>query len=113
MEQLRLLYRNSDGDVPVNADLRFHRVFLCADEEVLSNADVSLVKCFEADCEAADYVSRNSREGLGGQYYFAWMPMKVAETVALWKGLEDNDLERLAPRLIEENSPEIWESVAY
>jgi hypothetical protein len=113
IEQLRLLYRNSDGGVPVNADLRSHRVFLFADEEVLSNADASLIKCIEADYEAADYVPRNSRGGLGEQYYFGWMPMKVAEIVALWKELEDNDLERLAPQMIEGNSPKIWESVAY
>jgi hypothetical protein len=41
------------------------------------------------------------------------MLIKVAEIVALWKELEDNDLEMLAPQMIEGNSAKIWESVAY
>tara|TARA_R110002003_G_scaffold118_6_gene10554 strand:- start:478 stop:1092 length:615 start_codon:yes stop_codon:yes gene_type:complete len=111
MEQLRLLYRNGDGGVPMNADLRSHRVFLLADEEVLSDADAFLVKCVEADYEAADHVPRNTR--LGGQRYFGWMPMRSAEIVELWKELEFNDLERIAPRTIAGSHLKIWENVAW
>jgi len=113
MEQVRLLYRNGDGGVAMNADFRSHRVFLFADAEVLSKANAILVKCVEADYEAADYVPRHSRGGLGKHYYFGWMPMKAPEVVALWKELEVNDLEDIAPRMIEGRSPKIWESVAY
>lgn len=103
----------------MNTDLRSHRVFLFADTEVLSNADAFFVKCVEADYEATDYVPKfvRSRGGLmDEQYYFGWMPMKVAEVVALWKELECNELEDLAPHKIEGCSlvsPEIWESVAF
>jgi hypothetical protein len=113
MEQLRLRYRSGDGGVPVNAYLRSHRVFLSAGGEVLSNADTSVVICVEVDYEAADYVPRNSRGGWGRRYCLGCMLIKVAEIVALWKELEDNDLEMLAPQMIEGNSAKIWESVAY
>jgi hypothetical protein len=113
MEQLRLLYRNGDGGVAMNADFRSHRVFLFADQEVLSTVDAFLVKCVEADYEATDYVPRNARGGLGPHYYFGWMPTKVVEIVALWKELVYNDLESLAPRMIEGSSTKIWESVVY
>ncbi|KAH7377903.1 hypothetical protein BKA66DRAFT_443151 [Pyrenochaeta sp. MPI-SDFR-AT-0127] len=111
MEQLRLLYRNGDGGVPINADFRSHRVFLLADEEVLSDADAVFIKCVQADYEAGDYVPRNT--WLGGQSYFGWMPMKAAEIVELWKELEYNDLQRIAPRAIGGNHLKTWGGVAY
>jgi hypothetical protein len=61
----------------MNADLRSHRMFLVADEEVLSDADAFLVRCVEADYEAADYVPRNTR--MGGQRYFGWMRTRSSE----------------------------------
>ncbi|KAF2820808.1 hypothetical protein CC86DRAFT_332805 [Ophiobolus disseminans] len=111
MDQLRLLYGNGDGGVPMNADLKTHRVFLLADKEVLSDAEVSLIKCVQADYEAADYVPRNTR--VGGQSFFGWMPMKAAEIVELWKELEYNDLERLAPPTIGVSHPETWKNMAW
>jgi hypothetical protein len=83
IEQLRLRYKNGDRGIPVNAHLRSHRIFLSANEEVLSNTDTSIIKCVEAGYEAADYIPRDSRGGRGGQYYFGWMLVKVAEIVAL------------------------------
>jgi hypothetical protein len=111
MEQLRLLYRTSDGCVPMNADLRSHRVFLLADEEVLSATDAFIVKCVEADYEAADHVPRNTWQG--GQWYFGWMRMRSAERVELWLELEDEDLERIAPRWVAGSTPEVWESMVW
>jgi hypothetical protein len=111
MEQLRLLYRNGDGGVPMNADLRSHRMFLVADEEVLSDADAFLVKCVEADYEAADHVPRNTR--MGAQWYFGWTRIRSSEIVELWKELEFNDLERIAPRTVAGSHPEVWENMAW
>jgi hypothetical protein len=111
MEQLRLLYRNGDGGVPMNADLRSHRVFLLADEEVLSNANVFPLKCVEADYEAADHVPRDWR--VGRQRYFGWMPMRSADIVGLWKELEFNALERIAPQTIGGSHLVIWENMAW
>ncbi|KAH7093222.1 hypothetical protein FB567DRAFT_170067 [Paraphoma chrysanthemicola] len=111
MEQLRLLYRNGDGGVPMNADFRSHRVFLLADEEVLSDADACLIKCVEADYEAADHVPRNTR--LGGQRYFGWMPMRSAEIMELWKELESEDLSTIAPPTIGGSHLSLWENDAW
>jgi len=36
-----------------------------------------------------------------------------AGIVALWKELEYDDLETLAPQIIQGTSPKIWESVVY
>ncbi|OAK94636.1 hypothetical protein IQ06DRAFT_298158 [Phaeosphaeriaceae sp. SRC1lsM3a] len=111
MEQLRLLYKTGDGSVPMNANLRSHRVFLLADGKVLSDADTFLVKCVSADYEAADHVPRNTWQG--GQWYFGWMLMKSAEIVELWNELEFEDLERIAPRTVAGRTPEVWESMAW
>jgi hypothetical protein len=111
MEQLRLRYRNGDGGVPIQPALPQQRVFLLADEEVLSDADASLVKCVEADYEAADHVPRHTR--MGGQSYFGWMPLKTGEIVALWKELEYLTLEEIAPPTIGGSHLVIWESMAY
>lgn len=76
MAQLRLLYRNGEGGVPMNSELRSHRVFLVADEEVLlsGDADAAVIKCVQADYVAADYVPGNT--WVGGQSYFGWMRVK-------------------------------------
>jgi hypothetical protein len=111
MEQLRLLYRTGDGGVPMNADLRSHHSFLFADEEVLSNADAFLIKCVQADYEAADYVPRNVR--VDGQHYFGWMKMEFADVLGLWNELEYNDLEGLAPRPVDGSHRQIRKSVAF
>ncbi|KAH6639117.1 hypothetical protein C7974DRAFT_126550 [Boeremia exigua] len=111
MEQLRLQYRNSDGGVPINADLWSHRVFLLADKEVLLDTNAFLLKCVEADYEAADHVPRNT--WLGGQWYFGWMLMRSAEIVELWKELEFYDLDRIAPRTVAGCHPEIWKNMAW
>jgi hypothetical protein len=109
IDQLRLLYRNANGSVPMNADLRSHRVFLLADEEVLLHNDGITVKCVEADYEASNHTG-NARVP---QRYFGWMTMKAADIVALWHELVYNDLERLAPWVVEGSSPEIWENDVY
>jgi hypothetical protein len=111
MEQLRLRYRNGDGGIPIKPALLQQRVFLLADEEVLSDAGASLVKCVEADYEALDHVPRHTR--YFGQRYFGWMPMNTAEIVALWKELEGESLERIAPETIGGSHLVIWESMAY
>jgi hypothetical protein len=94
----------------MNADLRSHRIVPLADEDTPSDAEALLVKCVEANYEAADHVPRNT--WLGGQSCFGWIPTKSAEVVELWKELEFNDLERIAPKMIAGRHPETWESIA-
>jgi hypothetical protein len=89
----------------MNADLRSHRMFLVADKDVLSDADAFLVMCVEADYKAADHVPRNTR--MGRQRYFGWMRTRSSEIVELWKEVEFNDLERIAPPTVAGSHPEI------
>ncbi|KAH7089819.1 hypothetical protein FB567DRAFT_578359 [Paraphoma chrysanthemicola] len=109
IEQLRLLYRNGDGSALISAGLRSHRVFLVADDEILSEADASAVKCVEADYEAANHVG-NKRVP---QRYFGWMPMRAGCVVELWKHLENRELESIAPQTIGGSHLEIWEDEQY
>ena len=99
-------------------------MFFVADEEVLSDSNpfslfdsnVSsaspLVKCVKADYEAAEHVPRNTRLGWG-QRYLGWMLMKCAEVVELWKELELNDLQRIAPKRIGGSHLVVWENVVW
>lgn len=107
MDQLRLLYNNGDGGGPMNTDLRSHRVFLVADDEILSDVDAFTVKCVEVDYRTEDYIPRNPR--FGGQRYFGWMPMKAGCVAGLWKHLEFRDLDRIAPPTIGGSHLVIWE----
>ncbi|KAF7677363.1 hypothetical protein GT037_004222 [Alternaria burnsii] len=81
IDQLRQLYNrsSSEGSQPMNADFNWHRIFLFADDEVLSDPAASIVKCVDAEYRVEDYISRNPR--VGGQRYFGWMriePRSVA-----------------------------------
>ncbi|OAL04191.1 hypothetical protein IQ06DRAFT_199246, partial [Phaeosphaeriaceae sp. SRC1lsM3a] len=107
LDELRRLYNSGDGGPPVNADLRSHRVFLVADDDVLSDVDTFTVKCVEADYEASNHIPRNAR--LGRQRYFGWMPMKAGYIVQLWKELETFPFETIAPQTIGESHLVIWE----
>jgi len=109
MDQLRLLYRTGEGGLPINADLRSHRVFLVADDEILSDSTVSTVKCVETDYEAANHVGH----WRAPQRYFGWMPMGARDAVGLWKHLQDRRLERIAPATIGGSHLVVWEDVLY
>lgn len=73
----------------MHADFRSHRVFLFADEDILANNDTLLVKCVEADYDAATYTPESARQrGKNApQSYFGWMMMKAVSVVALWMEL--------------------------
>jgi hypothetical protein len=109
MEHLRLLYKNGDGGTPISADLRSHRVFLVADDEILSDADASTVKCVEADYKASNHIGTARVP----QRYFGWIHLVSEDVLGLWKELEVHDLETLAPQMIEGSSPKIWKSVGF
>ena len=95
----------------MNADLQSHRVFLVADDEVLSDVDTFVVKLVEADYEAADHISRAPRRF--PQRCFGWMLMKAGQTVELWKELENRDLSELAPETIGGSHLVVWENFSY
>lgn len=68
MDQLRQLYNSGDRGQPMNMDYNLHRIFLFADDEVLSDPAASIVKCVDADYCANDHIPQNKR--MGGQQYF-------------------------------------------
>ncbi|KAI8938332.1 hypothetical protein NX059_005983 [Plenodomus lindquistii] len=109
MDQLRSFYRNGgngDNNTPMNADLRTHRVFLVADDDVLSDTDNAFtikhdcftVKCVEADYEAANHVGDARR--CMPQRYFGWMPMRAGYVIELWRNLRDHEMQTIAPEMI-------------
>lgn len=105
-EQLRLLYINSDGGVPVNSNLRSHRVFLVVDEEVLSGVEGCIVMCVEADYLAEEHVSHNPR---CPQRYWGFMKMRADEVAQLWQELKLFDFQTIAPETIGGSHLVVWE----
>jgi hypothetical protein len=84
----------------MNADYNLHRIFLVADDEVLSDPShpTPVIKCVDADYRAEDYIPQNTR--VGGQRYFGWMPMKAGSVAELWAHLDLFDMNRIAPQTI-------------
>ncbi|CAN9242411.1 unnamed protein product [Alternaria sp. RS040] len=100
IDQLRPLYNSSssEGSQPMNADFNWHRIFLFADNEVLSDPAVSIVKCVDAEYRAEDYIPRNPR--VGGQRYFGWMRMEPGSVAYLWAELGQFEMSDFAPPTI-------------
>jgi hypothetical protein len=109
MDQLRAVYRDRVGGMPMNADFQDHyQLFLLADEEVLADPELEMVKCVEFNYDAAQHVPRNSRLG-GAQRYFGWMKMKVETVPYLWNELGYRTLDSIAPQTIAGMHLEAWE----
>jgi hypothetical protein len=98
IDQLRQIYNSGEGGQPMNADYNLHRIFLFADNEVLSDPDASIVKCVDADYRAEDYIPRNTR--MGGQRYFGWMRMMAGSVADLWDQLGMFEMSTIAPPTI-------------
>jgi hypothetical protein len=107
MDQLRQLYNSGEGGQPMNADYKLHRIFLFADDEVLSDPAGSIVKCVDADYRAEDHISRNPR--VGRQRYFGWMPMKAGSVAEFWSRLDLDDMSEIAPQTIGGSHLIIWQ----
>ena len=106
MDQLRAVYRDRVGGMPMNADFQDHyQLFLLVDEEVLADPELEIVKC---NYDAAQHVPRNSRLG-GAQRYFGWMKMKVETVPYLWNELGYWTLDSIAPQTIAGMHLEAWE----
>jgi hypothetical protein len=111
MDQLRQRYNNGDGGPPMNKDYRSHRVFLVADNEVLSSVDATttIIKCVDTDYQAADHTPKNWR--LGTQRYFGWMPMLASCVAELWVELGFFPLQGIAPATIGGKQLEVWDAM--
>jgi hypothetical protein len=108
IDQLRQLYNSGEGGQPMNADYKLHRIFLFADDEVLSDTDTSIVKCVDAGYRAEDYIPQNTR--MGGQRYFGWMRMMAGSVVDLWDQLAIFEMSTIAPPTIGGNPLVVWGS---
>jgi hypothetical protein len=107
MDQLRQLYNSGEGGQPMNADYNLHRIFLFADDEVLSDPTASIVKCVDADYRAEDYIPRNKR--MGGQRYFGWMRMRAGSVAELWVCLDLFEMSTIAPLTIGGSHLAVWD----
>ena len=107
MDQLRQLYNSGEGSQPMNADYHLHRIFLFADDEVLSGPAASIVKCVDADYRAEDHIPRNKR--MGGQNYFGWMRMRAGSVAELWIHLNLFVMSKIASPTIGGGHLVIWD----
>jgi hypothetical protein len=103
MDQLRQLYNSGEGGQPMNADFKSHRIFLFADDEVLSGVD-STVKCVDANYRAEDYLPRHTR----GQRYSGWMRMNARSIANFWIELGLHYMYDIAPPIIGGIQLVIW-----
>jgi hypothetical protein len=85
---IRQIYRDAVGGSPMgmittlNPD---HQIFLLADEEVLQDPDLSLLKVVQADYAPDEYKDD------GPQRYYGWMTMDPGSLIYLWAELEEVD----------------------
>jgi hypothetical protein len=116
IDQLRDLYNSAEEgggqQQPMNWDYKLRRVFLFADDEVLSEPTATAnVKCVDADYRAENYISRNPR--VFPQRYFGWMPMRAGSVAELWSRLNDWELSRIAPPTIGGSHLVVWDGVIW
>lgn len=104
LEQVRHLYHESGGGQPMNTDKDPWRVFILADEEVLTNPDLGVIKVVAADYDAVACIPRNPR--FGPQRYFGWLKMSSAHVLTLWFQLEIYTLEQVGNHT--EGGPGAW-----
>jgi hypothetical protein len=83
--------------------LQSRRVFLFADDEMLSDPSASILNCMDADYLAEDGVPQNRRTE-GRQYfqrnfqrYFGWIPIRVGSVANLWIRLVLFEMSDIAP----------------
>lgn len=109
MDQLRQIYKQAAGGVPMNADEPNHRVFLFVDEDSMASTteEEPWIKCVQVDYDAARYVPKSTR--VGGQRYFGWMKMPARCVLSLWKHLIDRDLYEIAPYIIRGLHLVLWD----
>lgn len=107
MDELRQLYNCGEDGEPMNADYKLHRIFLYADDEVLSDPTASIVKCVDADYRAEDHIPRHTR--MGGQRYFGWMRMAAGSVTDLWAHLDLAVMSEIAPPTIGGSHLVVWD----
>jgi hypothetical protein len=95
----------------MNMNFPLHRIFLVADDVTFADAEPSTIKAVDGDYRAENYIPRNNWNG--GQRYFGWMPMRAHEVVEMWKHLDYDCLDRIAPPTIKGSHLVIWENDCY
>ena len=104
LEEVRQLYHDGAGGQPMNTANDPWRVFMLADEEVLTKPDLGVVKCVAADYDAAACVPRNPH--FGPQRYFGWLRMPSTHVLKLWVELDTYCLEQIVNHTL--GGPGAW-----
>ena len=112
IDQVRESYNGIDETQPMNKFDSLRRVFLVADEEVLSEANATVVKAASAGYTPVVYDATWDSRGCR-QRYFGWMKMTTGRVLDLWRDLENQDFETIAPPTIGESHLVIWDGVYY
>jgi hypothetical protein len=82
LNDVRELYLDGSGGQPLNVDREQRRIFLLADDEVLQDPDLALLKVVAADFGPGDALPRHGR--VGPRYYFGWITMPTTAIYDLW-----------------------------
>jgi hypothetical protein len=104
-DEICQFYRDAVGGSPMgmmttlNPD---HQIFLLADEEVLQDPDLSLLKVVQADYDPDEYRDDDP------QRYYGWMTMDPGSLIYLWAELEDVDF-GLSDLICSESPGAFWE----
>ena len=95
-----------------NSAYRSRRVFLLADEDVLTGQYLGWLKCVDLDYQETVYDPQWNSRGMR-QRYFGWTKMTTGSVLGLWNESGDHGLECIAPPSVGGEVLEIWESAAW
>jgi hypothetical protein len=104
-DEIYQIYRDAVGSSPMgmmttlNPD---HQIFLLADEEVLQDLNLSLLKVVQADYDPDGYKDDDP------QRYYGWMIMDPGSLIYLWAELEEAD-SGLSDLISSESPGAFWE----
>ena len=95
-----------------NLAYRSRRVFLLADEDVLTDQLLGWLKCVDLGYQETVYDPQWDSRGMR-QRYVGWMKMTTSSVLGLWNELLYHGLECIAAPTVGGEVLEIWESVAW
>jgi hypothetical protein len=104
-DEICQIYRDAVGGSPMETMTTLnpdHQIFLLADEEVLQDPDLSLLKVVQADYNPDEYKDD------GPQRYYGWMIMDPGSLIYLWAELEEVD-SGLSDLISSESPGAFWE----